>query len=338
MISPVFAQILRSGREHFNGRFQLARRVRPDLNGAALAAFLETSVDGLVQSVHRVRPERATDVATTAYDLALDLLGQRLIGPGARLAWIEEGWRRLAPGVASLVAMAPERVLAALSNALHALATSSGARPDAWLTALERLGPGCADVQTWLRLGQVAAWRAGLAHYRASALVAADALTEPLALAAIGAPATARWPAMRDQLLATPWFDPAQPIAAPTPRLAMRAGAFRGFGGVFTSLPRVGNAGEHFVVASGEDSWLLTADAFGATFHRAQPHEVGPRDEDTPPPPLGVRVLRGAVEIRGHRLDLPELGEITSVAANASTVALTARRSYAVMLIALPSP
>ena len=177
------------------------------------------------------------------------------------------------PAVAPLVAGAPDRILGAVSNALHNLATTPGARPEDWLTALERLGPECKDPDTLLRLGQVAGWKAGLAHFRASALAAADALPNSLALAAVGAPASGEWSEVRKRLLADPWFDPATPAVATAQtkrlRVMTQAGAFRGFGGLFPEPPRVAGTGDHFLVRSGEECWLLTADLFGATFHRS---------------------------------------------------------------------
>jgi hypothetical protein len=46
---------------------------------------------------------------------------------------------------------------------------------------------------------------------------------------------------------------------------------------------------------------------------------------------LGVRVA-----FDGHEIDLPDLGEPTSVAATATTLALTSSLTHSVVLIALP--
>jgi hypothetical protein len=55
------------------------------------------------------------------------------------------------------------------------------------------------------------------------------------------------------------------------------------------------------------------------------------------------RELPGRLEFRGvrmifdgHEIDVPDLGAPTSVAMNATTLALTSRWSHAVVLIALP--
>jgi hypothetical protein len=112
-----------------------------------------------------------------------------------------------------------------------------------------------------------------------------------------------------------------------------RAGAFRGFGGLFVEPPVVAAAGEHFLVRSGGDCWLLTADAFGATFHRATPEESKDARPSSVPP--GVTARGTTVSIDGARVDLPELGEINGVAANGTTLAVTSPLSHAVVLLAL---
>jgi hypothetical protein len=140
MVSSVFAQTLRSGREHFNARFAAARRVTPGLDAVGFSAFLAGAVDGVVQAVERTHPGRGADVAQAAYDLALELAGQRLFG-GERGRWIEAGWKQLLPGVAGLVASDPVRLLGATTNALHTLAVTPGARPGEWIELQQRFGP-----------------------------------------------------------------------------------------------------------------------------------------------------------------------------------------------------
>ncbi|WP_420129908.1 hypothetical protein [Longimicrobium sp.] len=331
-LSPALAHVLRSARPEFNARFAAARRVRPALDGPAFAAFLRSTVDPLVRAVERTAPDRVSDVVLCAYDLGLELLGQGLAGPAARDPSVEAGWRRVAPAAAALVAAAPERVLAALANAPHLLAGTPGAQPEEWMGTMEALAPRCADVDTLLRLGQVAAWRAGMAHFRAGALAAADALPEPLALAVLGAP-PGQWPMVRQRLAVDPWFDPARPDAPAGLRVVARAGAFRGFGGLFTEPPRVAAAGGHFLAGSGGEWWLLAADAFGATFQRATPDEVAHATSAAAVPGLAVNGAR--LTWNGTSLELPELGPITGVAANGTTAALTARYTHAVTLVSL---
>jgi hypothetical protein len=339
MISEALTSVLRSGRVEFNRQFAEARRLYPDLDGGALSEFLASRVDGVVRAVGQVQPDRVADVVMATYEIGLELVGQKLVGPGARNPIVEEGWPRVLLSVKPLVAAAPTRILGAVSNALHNLASTPGARPEQWIETLERLGPKCPDSDTFLRLGQVAAWKAGLAHFRAGAIAAADALPPPLALAALGAPEKSGWPEIRQGLLSSPWFDPAQPAPigngpANHLRVMAQAGAFRGFGGLFAEPPQVSQAGEHFLACSGEEGWLLTADLYGATFHRASPGEFESARQQVRFP-SNLRIMNAKVTWQDERFEIPSLGQYTSAAANETTLALTSELTHSIVLVAL---
>jgi hypothetical protein len=336
-VSSALAGVLRSGRSELNTRFNEARVRRPDLDAEAFAEFVRSALDPVVIAVDRVRPEAVTDVARAAYDIALELVGQRLVGRSARTPHVDSAWRRILPAVAPLVAMEPERAIAAVCNAAHQLSTTAGARPIGWIDVMTRLGPECRDVATLLTLGQVGAWRSGLAHFRESAIAAADTLPESLALAVVGASGE-RWSAIRARLACDPWFDPATPNGdRKTPRVVGRAGAFRGFGGLFVEPPSVAMADEQLFVRSGRDCWLMKADAFGATFHRATSEDFD-RARAASRFPDGVSLRGTTLSVRGASTDLGgAVGEVSSACANRSTLALTSPHTHAIVLVALPA-
>lgn len=328
MLSATFAAVLRSDRETFNAQFARARRERPALDeGGRFAAFLRDAVDPVVAAV----PVSDTPaVATAAYGIALDLVGARL-----DVVAVVEGWRRVLPAAAPAVAAHPRRMMSAVSNALCALAETPGARPADWIETMSWLAPTAgADAETFRRLGQVAAWRAGLAHFRASALAVADTLPELMAAAAVGAEAVP-WSETRVRLAADPWFVPGKPVVEPL-TLAARAGGFRGFGGPFPEPPRVTAAGDGaFLVRGGDECRRLTADAFGATFHRADPAEFERAHHR--PPPLGLRVRGNQVEWHRQRVEVPVPGDLTSAATDGRhTLALTGSLTHMVLLMPLP--
>jgi hypothetical protein len=187
-------------------------------------------------------------------------------------------------------------------------------------------------VETFLKLGQVAAWRSGLAHFRNGAIAAADTLPEALALAAVGAPAKTGWLVERENLRRNPWRDPAKKAqSSGALGIVAEAGAFRGFGGLFVEPPEVASCDDGFLARSGSDYWLLTADLFGSTFHRATASEF---DAARQKPSAAVTARGARVDWAGQRLQLSGLGEITSVAANDVTLAVTARLTHAIILAA----
>ena len=337
-ICPAFADVLKAGRDVFNAGFVQARRQYPSLEPDAFSAFLVTCVDPLIRAVDHVRPDALASTASIAYDTALELVGQGLAGPRARQDTINEGWRRLLPAAAGAVAAAPGRVIGAVCNALHYLGEAPEARALQWLTEMRLLAPQIgADTDTFLKIGQVAAWRAGLAHFREGALGVADTLPEKLALLAVGASEGSSWRTVQASLRADPWHVPDSGEGGP--RVAGRAGAFRGFGGLFLRPPEIASDGQQFYVRDGDSHWLLTADAFGATFHRATKEDFA-RTRGIRTVPDGLQIVESGdgnaeVRFRRRKIHLPISGAVSSSGAIPSTLAVTTVNSHAIVFVAL---
>ena len=322
MISPAFAAILTSGRAQFNGRAAEARRRFPALDMAAFGAFLQDGVDPLVQAVAATAPERAGGVTLAAYDMALELVGHGLAGPAAKNPFLNGVWRELAPALAPLLAAAPVDALGMLSNAAIHLAGVAGARPAQWQRELAALAPQVASVAQLRAVGQVLAWRAGVAHFRQGAIAAADTLPPALALAAFGEPG-AQWPQVHAQLLANPWRGNAD---------GREFGSFTGLGGDFGAPPQVRATPDGFAVRSAGRHHVLVADAYGAVLHGATAQEFDLAQTGVP---ASVRLDGATVHVgaRSIALDLPA-GDI-ALAANAHTLAITSPWTHAIRLLPL---
>lgn len=322
-ISDPLAAVLRSARDELNAQFAHAKRQFPALEPAAFMQFLQHSLDPVAVAVAARHPERVADVVRAGYAIGLELVAQRAT---VRSPGLARCFAQLLPALADSVAVAPERIIGALANAAHNL-DSAGARTGWWLEAMAAYGPPCPDADALLRLGQLCAWCAGLAHYREGALVAADALPEALALAVFRAGDAYDWPALRAKLAADPWFTPDGPTE---PRCTAVIGAFRGYGGLFLAPPRVSALGECFVVHSAGSAWLLIADAYGATFHHATAEEA----RSAPPRPVQAEWKPQLNALERAGIALPVAGEVTALASNGTTLAVTSALSHAVVLIA----
>jgi hypothetical protein len=327
-----FARLLAADRVRFNAKFAEARQRHPRLEPEAFADLLRTTVAPLVEAVGQVCPEKTAEAAEALYDLALDLLGKELLGPHSRQPALAAAWHSLLPQLPRFVAEAPRWCVGAISNALYNLSATPGARPVEWVDALLQLAEVCPDVTTLLQAGQVAAWRAGLAHYRLDALEICTQLaaSQPRAARlALGLPPDNPAPLepILDGLLADPWRRP----GAGADRLAKlglvaRVGAFRGFGGEFLAPPVAVAADGHLVIRDGENCWRLTADVFGATLHRVLP--VQTRAQTTVP--LAWQAVVG----RRGLAAFPELRTLISIAADENTLAVTTALSHRVYLLA----
>ena len=322
MISPAFASILASGRAQFNARAAEARRRFPALDMAAFGVFLHDGVDPLVVAVAAAAPERTGGATLAAYDMALELVGHGLAGPAAKNPFLNIVWRELAPQFAPLLATAPVDVLGMLSNAAIHIASVVGARPAQWQRELAAVAPQVGSVAQLRAMGQVLAWRAGVAHFRQGALAAADTLPPALALAAFGEPG-AHWPQVHAQLLDYPWRGNAD---------GREFGSFTGLGGDFGTPPQVRATDDGFVVRSGERHYLLVADAYGAVLHGATAQEY---EQANTGMPSSVRLDGATVHVgaRSIALDLPA-GDI-ALAANAHTLAITSPWTHAIRLLPL---
>jgi hypothetical protein len=202
---------------------------------------------------------------------------------------------------------------------------------------------GGGDLETMLQAGQVAAWRAGLAHYRRGALAVCGQLPAPLAFGLLKLPAVAATTDLRDSVIARliedPWLRPASALSQgeSTRRIQVvaRIGAFRGFGGLFIDPPSVKRIDGQFVVADGESSWVLTADLYGATFHRMPADQgLGSRPQETESASGFQLGPSGHIKKDGLAANLPELQDVSSWACDEHTLVATTTPSHSLVMVA----
>jgi hypothetical protein len=299
------ATVLETRRSACNAAFLLSRRQYRRLEGAAFMDYLRSVVAPLVEAATDPDP-----VAMALYDLSLQVVGAGLVRDATPL------WTTVLPTLVTLLEKEPQRVSASLTNGAVNLSRTPGARPDEWLAILRQWGPACPDVDTLLALGQVAAWRAGMAHYRVSALQVR--LPEALCHAVLGCSAAA--------LQADPWSNP----ASSGPRrlqIVGRVGGFRGFGGLFLRPAVLHARGDALFVTDGEDSWLVHADRFGAVLTRA------PLPQNATQGALTLDA-QGEVQWGSLRQRMPFLANATSWASTSTTLAAAVPRSHWVYLVA----
>jgi hypothetical protein len=329
------AAALAGHRAAFNDRFRRARTTSDRLDPAAFERHLVVVVDPIVRAVAAVFPERLDGVVAALFDLSLELFGQSLLGDSARHPAVLEAWTRLLPAVPRLLAFETRRVAASVTNAAYKLGGVAGARPRAWIEAMREVGPSCGSVAAFLACGQVAAWQAGMPHYREAALGEVAALPPPLAALVLGlAPDTAeaRLEACLERLRQDRWLTPAEALASPprpAPAPAAQVGAFAGLGGPFLNPPVVGLAGGQLVAADSAASYRLVVDRFGALLLR---RPAAPSLE----PARGVAALdqSGTVTWDGAVARFPALANSSSQACDGQTLAVTLPDSHHVFLVA----
>lgn len=334
-----FPQLLAAGRARFNALFAQARRIRPTLDAGAFSEHLRTVVAPIVEEAAAHAPERAAQVLDALYEISLELVGSEILGRRSRYPELVRGWEMLLAGLPAHLSAAPRQFTAAVSNALYNLSIVPGARIASWVESMLQVGKVCPHLGSLLDAGKVAAWRAGLAHFRPSALETCRRLGPEVAPVALGlAPGVSvhNLDALLDALAADPWVDPARQATKGGPKslqLVATVGGFRGFGGIFRRPPEVVCLEEQFYLRDAEDCWVFAADRFGATFHRTPiPNGSGKR----PARQQAFQIdSRGKVTHGGYSQTFPHLAEFQSFAANATTLAVTTPLSHKVFLVAL---
>lgn len=320
-----FTEALRADREALNARFRLARAQRPGLDPAAALEALDTCARPVVNAVGSAH---ASAVLAALADVVLDAVGRGLLGPAA--PGVSEAWADVLTAVPRLVEADAARLGRAVLRALRTL-VGAGCDASRWAQRLAAVAPLAADTDALLGAGAVLAWTEGLAAYRPAALDALDRLDAGLAAAALGLAAPDALSETLARLRSNPWARPGD-APAETLHVVALCGDFVGFGGPFTSPPRVSVADGRLIADEWTARWLVFGDAFGTAVRRAPAGLLA----DAPPADAPFEIdPGGTVYHRGVRQAFPELAGWETAAATDHTLAVTLADSHRIVLVGL---
>lgn len=338
-ITGQFADVLERHRHRFNAAFAGARRSLRGLDPAAFSDHLILRTAPLVDRVAALSKTDTTDtVGLSLYDLSLELFVKGILGGPDRYPAVTRAWTDLFPAIAGFIANAPRRTPAAVVNALCNLSAEKGADADRWLDGMTALARLCPDGETFLRAGQVAAWRWGMAHYREGALSLCHDLPTAVVADILDLPEgsdAAYVETVLANLSADPWYNPAILPDRQYKTLSRvgGVGGFRGFGGVFLNPPQAETGADgRIYLSDSEATFVLHADRFGATLHRASAARVKPEK-------TGSFSIDAAGKVRrdGASRKFPRLAGAASFAATVHTLAVCLDLSHHVHIVAWQS-
>ncbi len=359
-VSETFASILRDGRDRFNARFAMARSMYPRLESHEFTLALVKIVEPLLAEWSRgnAPADRVRDAVHALYDRVLDLTGKDYLGHAGKYPGFEESLTQILHDVSAMLLAEPRRFSGSIANALYNLSRTTGARPEQWVADMLRIGDGATDMQTYLDMGIVSAWRAGMAHYRRRALEIAETLPVLPALRSLGVDFAVTPPdrlegrheEFLNTLKADAWRTPdaaarrmlnMQPEESNKPRPLLRpCGGFSGFGGLFITPPRIQYSKHGFLVDDREGEYLLYTDIFGSVFRRVRLELMDDGDLDSPnavATQLRLDPGDGSIYDGTVRYDAPQLRGAVTWAAAGRTLCATHPASHQIFVIGFPA-
>jgi hypothetical protein len=268
IVCQSFISLLQSRRAVFNERFNMARRIYPDLDSAAFTKFLTDILDSLTAHVERIDPGALPLFVESAYQIGLELTGKKLIGPGSHSSVHDNLWRITFPSIITLLLKEPGSLMSKLSNAAHQIDTEIHSGVDDWLLAIGQIGPHCQDGDSLLSLAQISAWKCGMAHFRNSAIPLLTKIPSHCCNTLFGTTGNVDWLHEIDKLQADPWYSPMFKTEKPGLPVKRHTGGFRGFGGPFIRPPVAVDYEGKLLLWCDNEWWVVHADIFGVTCKR----------------------------------------------------------------------
>lgn len=335
-LNPVFADLLQRQRAAFNQIFYQLRYQAQGLGPEQALAFYRQHLQAWILALAPVllkpassqaeaQAERAQldRVALQLAALGLDLSAQGLLSGRGVLAPVAQGLERLVTAYPGFVLANPPLMLACWVNALVQLCRHPGARPQQWLDDLLLWGGQSQDLQEFLKLGQVLAWRAGLAHYRQGALSVLSQLSPGLQASLLLGQSLEHW-------RASPWCKGQTP-QPPSLHLCELTAGFAGWGGQLLGLPELSWQADHLMVSDSAQGWHVFRDAWGESWIRSRFLRKDPQTD------LGPWQLdaQGHLSIQGLRACFPELRNWRQALGNQHSLFVVMPRSLRLWLVAV---
>ncbi len=335
LIAGPLAEALSANRDRFNGLVAQALHNTPGLDTAGFRTVVREYLQPVVDAVETAAPQRAAKVAGQLFEICLTLFAQGYLGPGSRTPLVTALWQHLLPAVPHILASTPRRVAGSLSNAAVNIGHEETGTGQRWLKRLHALAPAFETLEQLLDASLVLAWRAGLPHFRETALEHWQKLPDSLKILCMGIGADEPHPAMESllQALSNPWHPPHLAGRQIDVKLVVvgKAGRFKGLGGQFGEPPLVAGDGTRIIGYDGEGSFSVWADCFGVSLRRTVPGSYNVAGQGF----KGFSIDKsGTVSCGALRLPFPPLAVCSSFASTPSTLAVTLPHSHSIYLVA----
>ncbi len=339
------ARLLAAHRDPINRRISAARHAKPDLNMTGLSTWLTGPGAVLAEKTAHLFPagQISERFALEFIDLALLITAHGFFRTAEKPDY-EEFWSAILPVAATLAPDNPGSAWGMLLNALTNLERFDGSIATKWVSLLARTATSASTPEELESIAIIAAWRAGMAHYRRGALTALPSLPVHLVPRILGADTDTEAPTrttaseLLTRIETDPWFDPST-VKDDGFGIRHRPGGFTGFGGPFTRPPTVQSApdGSSFIIRSGDAEFGLYADAFGAVIVPGTVHKSAASKTDSGR--LLQPVLKnGILEFNGRKITVADRNSsaLTGMAFTSTAAVIYSEDSFYLTVIELP--
>lgn len=321
---------LAANREVFNAMFKARKGLNRSLQADDFYEVLSDVVAPVVEAVDGQNLD-VTSTVRALFSVALTLTQRSLLGPKSRHEFVARVWQDLLTQIPELVAAHTQDIAIALSNAAYHLGLRTEDIQERWLQTMLEVAQKKPDLASFLDAGIVAAWSAGMAHWRKPALEAWGRLDSTLARTTLLLDVDDSTPVeiLRQHLVHV--FQRPAGTEDPSLQIVFCTGGFRGFAGPFLAPPKVYASGDRLFALDSTGHHAIFADTFGALLERTT--------ESTPSTATSPFKYEsdGTISAFGATRHFPMLAKASSVASNQDFMAVTLPHSHHVWIIAWSS-
>lgn len=326
MISSAFKSFLQTERKQCNQIFATLHHQHPQIDAESFQQFLVKQLDPVVALLDD-SGQSIGHFAMAGYQHGLDLAAKRWLGKSEIYHYVIQLWRDVIPQSLNWISTNPDYWFNILANVLCRLNAHDPASASRWLNLMSQSAKECKSAEEFKKLGLIAAWMAGLACYRESALAALTEISDGL-FSAISQTDSKDRAQVQQSLINNRWLDFSVSQAKPL-SLQKRFGSAALLEGEFAEPPKVLMHNNQLYITSTNQTWMLFFDAFGEMLIPVQElplalsHQKNIRDLD--------EQLKDYFNM-GLKTKLPDMASLASCAELDDSLVLTSKDSFAVIL------
>lgn len=328
MKSAALQHYLTVERDYCNQMVASVRHQSQSLDTAEFTWFLSDCLDPLMAALDGRSNQETFPIALAGFKHGLELAALNWLKNDAKKELLQQLWSGHYREIIAIVQQEPAKTFTQTGNLLSHLNALDPGHPQEWLTIMSRVTGVLEGHAQLTQTGLVCAWMAGLAHYRESALRQLTTLPETVARKLLELPDVRDLKQYLDELTKNRWLtvqSAANDNPVSTHGLKARVGSCTLLGGDLPAPPEVFAGDGQFFVRSGDLVWQLYVDAYGSSLLPCDPNDLK-RHMSTN---NQARIFSGLSQIPG----LQDIGDISSTASLADTVALTSAETFAIIVL-----